>query len=111
MPDMYAPRSDAPDGFVVVCIFKYARLRDCAYTYEHYTRLEDAAAHYRNPGPDFTAHGIFTAKDGMPVGQPLAADIVACVAGGRMRCYGLREFNNNTPENIRYRERARAGRA
>lgn len=101
--DMYKP-----DGFVVVTLWKHARSRSSAMAYEHYERIEDAAAHYRNPGPQFTPHGIFATKDGMPVGQPLAADIIACVAGGKMRCYGLREYQPNSPENMRYREDRRA---
>jgi len=106
MPDVTILQDDnRPDGFVVVTLWKYARSRSSAMAYEHYERIEDAAAHYRNPGPQFTSHGIFATKDGMPVGQPLAADIIACVAGGKMRCYGLREYQPNSPENMRGRER------
>lgn len=106
MPDAFKlpTTRDPADGFVVVTLWKHARSRSAAFAYEHYTRLEDAAAHYRRPGPQFEAHGIFAAKDGLPHGEPLDADIIAAVAGGRPRLYGLRQYQPNSPENMRYRE-------
>lgn len=102
MPDSLT--RDIPDGFVVVTIWTEASSRSASFAYEHYARLEDAAAHYRQPGQRFKPHGIFACKDGMPHGDPLDAATIASVIGGRPRLYGLREYQPNSPENMRYRE-------
>ncbi|MBU6408072.1 MAG: hypothetical protein KGS44_13240 [Alphaproteobacteria bacterium] len=98
---------EAADGYVVCLIWTQARIRSCAFAYEHYERLADAVAAYRKPGRDFAAHGIFASKDGLPIGPALDVATILSVQPGEKRAYGLREWSPVTPEHMTLRERAR----
>lgn len=100
-------RTTTADGFVVCTIWKRARRRDCAFAYEHYSRLADAVAAYRKPDRDFVPHGIFAAKDGLPFGPPLDMQTILSVEPGTPRQYGLQEFCPVSVEHMQLRELAR----
>ncbi len=106
MPDTLMSPEEAQrhNGYVVVTIWEKATSLSASLAYEHYERLEDAAAHYRHPGQQFRGHKILLAKDGLPTGEELPADIIVSVLGGKRHLYGLREYEPNSPENMRYRE-------
>ena len=115
MPDTYLSaqreQESKHNGYVVVTIWENARSWSASLAFEHYERLEDAAAHYRHPGPQFRGHAILLAKDGLPTGESLPADVIMSVLGGKRHLYGLREYEPNSPENMHYREeRHREGR-
>ncbi len=108
MPDTYLSaqreQESQHDGYVVVTIWEKATRPSTRFAYEHYDNLKDAVAHYRHPGPQFQGYDIQLAKDGLPLGKSLPADIILSVMGGKRHLYGLREYEPNSPENMRYRE-------
>lgn len=98
---------EAANGFVVCTIWMHAKTYAGSFAYENYTKLADAVAAYHNPGSSFKAHGIFPARDGLPIGGPLDMKVIDAVTPGEKRSYGLREWCPITPENMQLRERAR----
>jgi hypothetical protein len=83
MPDTAIPATIDCDGYVVVSIWTPAKYTSTKYTYEHFAHLVDAVAHHRAIDEGFVRahvpHGIFPAKDGLPIGPPLDNDAVKAV--------------------------------
>lgn len=95
------------DGFVVCMIWTPARDRANGFAYEHYARLADAVAKFREPGSGFVGHGIYPSKDGLPFGPPLDMQTILSVVPGEKKHYGLREWCSVSPESMQLREQAR----
>jgi hypothetical protein len=96
------------DGWVVVSIWTPAKYLSTKYTYEHFAHLVDAVAHHNGIRAgnvrDHEQHGIFPAKDGLPIGPPLDLATILSVTPVMWE-HPTREAPC-TPENKRLAERA-----
>jgi hypothetical protein len=101
------------DGFVVVSIWTPARYESTRHTYDWFQHLEDAVAYHRalraGKVTDYTANGIFAARDGLPVGGKLDVAVIDTVMAdphGWRRPWHQYSGARSSPENKQLAERA-----
>lgn len=100
------------NGFVVVSRWLPARTVHASYAYEAFESLPEATTYYRRLAAgkvrDFAAHGMFAVHDGLPPTGAMDAEAIAQVLPAvPPRVYGIREYEPNSPENLRLREQRR----